>query len=458
MPEVKLEETPRKVRELFDKGFAAMERGNLDYAMDMFTAGLDLEPRLLQARQFLRAAALKKFKQKKSGSFTHTLASIKGMGSTLCIQSTIKKNPQEALRKVEKLLRTDPLNTWFIKLLDQAAIAAELPEVAIQTLELASEHYPHDVSILQRLGERYMEVHETRKGRACYEKIAQLNPNDPKAIKAFKDAAALDTMHKGGWKDAASFHDVIKDTKEAELLEQQAKAVKTAKDIDALIVEAKTKIEREPENVNYKRALADLYARDERFEEALVVLEEAQRVTGGGDPHIDRAMSAIQIKRFDWEIERLRQVGDQAGLNARKTEKDAYLLKTAATRVEQYPNDLLFKYDYGVLLFEHAKLTEAIHQFQQSQRNPQRRTQSLYYLGRCFKQKNQLDIAAEQLEKAAAEIPSLNDAKKDIFYELGEIQFAMGNREKAIAYLKEIYAVDIGYKDVAEKIEQGYKP
>ena len=33
----------------------------------------------------------------------------------------------------------------------------------------------------------------------------------------------------------------------------------------------------------------------------------------------------------------------------------------------------------------------------------------------------------------------------------------MGETEAAISYFKEIYSVDIGYRDVAEKIEQAYE-
>ena len=50
MPELTLEEAPRKVRDLYQKAFAAYERNNLDYAMDLFTSLLELEPNLLQAR------------------------------------------------------------------------------------------------------------------------------------------------------------------------------------------------------------------------------------------------------------------------------------------------------------------------------------------------------------------------------------------------------------------------
>jgi tetratricopeptide (TPR) repeat protein len=119
---------------------------------------------------------------------------------------------------------------------------------------------------------------------------------------------------------------------------------------------------------------------------------------------------------------------------------------------------LQVRFDYGMLLFEREQINEAIQQFQLAQRYPRNRLRALYYLGLCFRDKQQLDLAREQLEKAAAELTTMNELKKDIFYELGGILERMGNfQEAADLYYKAIYQVDIGYKDVAAKIEAAYK-
>jgi len=125
--------------------------------------------------------------------------------------------------------------------------------------------------------------------------------------------------------------------------------------------------------------------------------------------------------------------------------------------VQRYPNDLQFRYDLGVLLFQRGQLNEAIREFQISQRNPQRRTRSLYYMALCFKHKNQHDIAMEQLEKASSELHVMDDTKKDILYEMGIISELMKQPAKAAGFFKEIYSVDIGFKDVASRIEKAYE-
>ncbi|HRZ11132.1 MAG TPA: tetratricopeptide repeat protein [Kiritimatiellia bacterium] len=456
MAEILLDAAPRKARELYEKAMAAMERGNLDYAMDMFTSALEIEPRLLRARKFLRAAAVKKFKDAKGGAVTHAISSLTGLPQLLAVKTQLAKKPAEALKSAEKLIRKDPLNLTFVNLLAQAAVAAEMPEVAIQTLEIARDHYPKNVDILKDLGRLYIETNQTHEARTTYETLNELRPNDPMIIKALKDTAALDTMKKGGWTEAGSYRDVMKDAKEAVILEQESKAVKSEKDISSLIVEMQGKAEREPENVNYKRHLADLLARADRYEEALAVLTEAHEATGKTDPQIDRALSALRLRHFDFQIEGLQKAGDAAGAGQKTKEKDTFVLEDAADRVKRYPNDLQYRYDLGVILFERERLNEAIQEFQLAQRNPQRRIRSLYYLAMCFKQKNQLDIAMEQLQKAASELSIMDDTKKDILYEMGSVAEQMGRREEAAKHYKEIYSVDIGYRDVAAKIEKAY--
>lgn len=457
MAEVALENAPRKAREHFEKGMASFERGNLDYAMDMFLLALDACPGLLKARKFLRAAAVTKAKQQKTSAFARALGTLGGSGALLKIQSLIKKKPDQALREAEDLLRKDPMNPTFIHAASQAAEAAGFPEIAILNLELAREHNPKDVKTLEWLARLYTEVNRLHDARVAYEELVRLKPNDPMAVKKLKDATALDTMQRGGWNEAGSYRDVMKDAKQATLLEQQAKAVKTSRDVDNLIEETRLKMEREPQNVNYKRAMAELLAKAERYDEALQVLQLAQQATGGADPQIDRLISEIRLEQIDKKIEALKAAGDNAGIEALRAERAEFIFKDAEDRVRRYPNDLQFKYEFGVLLYERGQLNEAIQQFQRAQQNPQRRVRSLYYLALCFKQKQQYDIAAEQLEKAASELHVLDETKKDILYELGCIYEAMQQPEKAAGLFKEIYSVDIGYRDVAAKIENSYR-
>lgn len=461
MAEVTLDKVPQKIKDLFNRGFVAMERGNLDYAIDMFTACLDLEPNLHKAREYLRVAEIKQFKSKGGGQFAHLMSSITGLSSVIKAQSMIKTKPTQAIQAIEKLLRTDPLNLKHINLLEQAAEAAGEPEIAIQTLAIARKHYPNDTALLERLGKLYMKTDQPRLGRECFEALCELKPNDSGAIKLLKDAMAIDSMSKDGWEKVGAkgtkFTDLIRDRKEADVLARESKAVVDKNDIEVLIRENKTRIQREPGNINYRRALANLYASNKMFADAITALEEAQTVAGGRDPQIDQAISAIRIQAFDEDIRKFTEAGQQDAANAKKAERDQFLFADLQERVVRYPNDLQIKYDLGVMLFQQGMINEAIQQFQSSQRNAQRRINSLYYIGLCFKAKQQYDMAAEQLQKAVSELPIMDDTKKAVVYELGVLYEAMERKDEAMDCFKQIYQLDIGYRDVAAKVEQGYK-
>ena len=372
MAEMTLEEAPRKAKEHFEKGLAALERNNPDYAMDMFEVALDLAPRLLRARKFLRAAAIKKMKGGKVSGMTHALSSLGGLGSVFSAQSQMKKKPEEAVKTAEKLLRKDPLNMQFINLMAQAATAADMPEVALLTLEIAKEHNPNDIDLLRNLAKRYQDANRMHDSRLIYEDIIRLKPNDQKAIKDMKDATALDSMQRGGWTEANTYRDIMKDTKEATRLEQSSKAVKTGKDLEDLIKETKGKIEREPLNINYKRTLADLYTKAEQYDDAVAILSEAQQQAGGSDPQIDRMMSGVRVKQLDEVLAKAEADGDVDATKAAREQKEAFLLQDAEEKVKRYPNDLQFKFELAVIYYERGMLNEAIGMLQQAQRNPQR--------------------------------------------------------------------------------------
>ncbi|MEI6515399.1 MAG: hypothetical protein WCO77_05435, partial [bacterium] len=209
--------------------------------------------------------------------------------------------------------------------------------------------------------------------------------------------------------------------------------------------------------INYRRALANLYAGNKMFSEAITVLQDAQTVSGARDPQIDQTISTIRLQSFDEEILKLKAANMTVAAEAKQQDRDLFLFNDTQDRVARYPNDLQIKFEFGALLFQQDRINEAIQQFQSSQRNAQRRIESLYYIGMCFKAKQQYDMAIEQLQKAISELPVMDDTKKKIIYELGLLFDLVDRKAEAMEHFKQIYQLDIGYRDVAAKVEQGYK-
>ena len=51
----------------------------------------------------------------------------------------------------------------------------------------------------------------------------------------------------------------------------------------------------------------------------------------------------------------------------------------------------------------------------------------------------------------------MDETKKDVVYQMGLLCEKMDRHEDAVNYFKEIYGVDIKYRDIAQRIEAAYK-
>jgi len=157
------------------------------------------------------------------------------------------------------------------------------------------------------------------------------------------------------------------------------------------------------------------------------------------------------------EIELEKEAGDATGAATKKAERDQFVFDDLQERVKRYPNDLRLRYELGSVLYENEYLNEAIQQFQLSQRSPKYRLRSLYFLGMSFKKKQQLDMALEQLSAADSELTIMDDTRKELCYEIGLIHEELGDKAKAVECFKKIYQADIGYRDVAQRVEKAYR-
>src|SRR4030095_17258883 len=96
-------------------------------------------------------------------------------------------------------------------------------------------------------------------------------------------------------------------------------------------------------------------------------------------------------------------------------------------------------------------------ELQRAGQNPNALLKAMNLLGRCYGELGMLDLAMKQLEEASREILSMDAMKKEIVYNLGLTYKRMGELEKSLACMKQIYEVDYGYRDVAQRVESSYE-
>ena len=456
----KTDQVAQQSQNFFNKGVAAFERGNLDIAIDLLMQCVTLAPGFSRARRVLRASQIAKFRKEKKSRLATQVQEFSAMLMRMKVAGMLKAGKKEAaLLECEKLLTMNPLQSQNVELAVQVADASGHPEAALFTVEAAYENNPDDMMLLRRVADYYMAVGDYAKARDAYVKLNAFLPNDQAIFKQLKDAEARVTMA-AGWESTAGkkdgYRDLIADKDQAKKLDMQAKSVVAGSDADALIEEARARIEKEPNNLNLYRALSRLLTQNKRFDEAVEALEAARKVNAS-DPELDRSISMTKISAFEAKIEELKAAGDAEGVASMSNEMDQFVFDDLISRVQRYPNDLKLRYELGLQYYKYDYFDEAIGQLQLAQRSPKERIESLYYLAMCFAKKGQRDMAVMQLETANEQLQIMDDLKKKIEFELGDMAEQAGDIEKAFGYYKDVYGADIGFEDIGVRMERIYK-
>src|ERR1700736_5641563 len=128
-------------RTLWLKALAAMELHNFAYAISLLQEILKQEPEFLTGRQLLRRAEVAKQKAAKKSFFHISTTPIAVMRA----QREVKKAPQRAVERIEKVLEEEPYNRQANLLLKEAAVAAGWPEIGVFALRTLLEENPRDV-------------------------------------------------------------------------------------------------------------------------------------------------------------------------------------------------------------------------------------------------------------------------------------------------------------------------
>src|SRR5437762_2267957 len=377
MPEKSTTAIPRALREQYEKGLAALQRQNFDYAIAILEQVLQKEPGFYAAREALRAAQAKRAGNK-GGFFKKMFGTASSSPLLAKGQIALRSNPLEAIQVAEQILNNDPTNIAAHKLLADAALAADLPRTAALSLEIAFKNSP-DREVAIKLGQALAQSGQSEKGERILAELASTFPNDPEIAKVLKNVSARRTMSEGGYEaledGAGSYRDILRDKEEAIALEQEKRAVKTGDVADQLLAEYEARIAQEPRNLRLIRSAAELFTQKKQFDKALEYYHRIQATEGVSDPSLERIISETTLKKFEHAIAQLDpSAADYAEQSARiEAERQAYELDQCRKRVEKYPNDLQLRFELGELYFKTGKIAEAISELQKAQNNPHRR-------------------------------------------------------------------------------------
>lgn len=464
MPETASQTLDPKLMKMVENARFAMERDNPAYAIELCMAVLGQRPGALQVRKLLRAAQVKQFKTK-NRFLAKTVGAVVGAAAVAAGSAALKKDPAKAMEQAEKALTADPSNVSALKLLAHAATTLGFHDTAAFAWEGVLDVTPDNRENLLLIGRSFVAADRHADAVAIAEKLLRKNPMDGDAQELMKHASVAQSIDKGNWDSTTgSYRDKLRDEQTAVSLEQANKVVASTEMTQRLLEEAKARVAAEPENLNHYRAVVQAYQQLGDLDSAVVwVLKARGTSAGAGDATLEKLEADLRDAALEKRIaaqEAAVAAGGGAEAEARlaelRRELTGHRLDRARAFVERYPNDMEARYRLGALLYETDAIDEAIAQFQASQRSPKVRILSLLGMGACFQAKGLFDLAVLQYETAKGEISVMDDTKKNVLYQLGLCYEQMGQPDKAIGEFKQIYAVDIGYRDVADRINAFY--
>ena len=462
MAEKNLNEISRDARALFARGSQALAQDNLDYALTLLNQALEMEPGFFHCRKALRDAQFRKAGGGGKGFFKKMLSGAGNSPQIAKAKMALNKNPAEALAIAEQILNGDPESSAAHRIIVDAGTALELPRTVVLSYETLAKNSPKDKALTIEYARAVSAIGEGSRAEKIIMDLMREMPGDGDLRDALKDLSARKTLDEGGYGalegGGGSYRDILKDKKEAESLEQEKRVQKTEDVAERLIGEYETRLQTEPGNLKLVRSLAELYTQKKQFDRALGLYEQVKKSDMGNDPSLDQSIAGTIVKKFDFQLEQLNPFDPEhaAQVEKLKADKLAYQVAECQKRVEKYPTDLAIRHEMGALYFQTGKISEAIGELQKAKGNPYKRLAAMSLLAQCFAKRKMFDLAARTLQDAIKEKTVFDDEKKDLIYNLGCVFEAMGKKEDAVEQFKQIYESDIGYKDVAAKVDAFY--
>jgi tetratricopeptide (TPR) repeat protein len=422
---------------------SALDRGNLDYAIDLFRDVLRREPACLSVRKILRAAQLKRATLKLG--LKRVLHLARQVPMLAWAQMEKRRFPSRAMDRSERVLDWNPRHHRALTILAAAASEHGIPETAIFALESACESRPNDHVSACSLVRAYLAQNRPQEALVIAEKWGRLRPTDDAFRDLLKEALVTQSMRKGGWKsDSGTYRDKLRDETEAIELERRNRSRTPVEAAEGIIAAARKEIEQEPESLNHHIAIVQAYQDIGDFDQALDWLGRARKLRAGvSDPGLARR--AVELR-----VDRLKADSAQTG-DRNRSLRDLRIAEYQDL-VTEFPNQAAFRLELAEQLRDAGRLDEAIVHFQVAQGSTKQRVLATYGLGACFQGKGLNDLAVEQFVAAKGDLVVMDELKKQVVYALGCCLETMGRNDEATAEFKQIYSADIGYKDVAEKI------
>lgn len=449
----------QRVRGLYDRGMEAGNKGNHDYAIDMFREALKLAPGDLKTRQALRVVQRLKFNN--DPSKVGMLVGAKLQPIRLRIRAAkAKANWLHVLEVCEEAFQLHPWDVGAAMDAAEAAIELKVPAMAQWFMESVQAQGANDPHYWRHMAKVYEANQIWQKAISCWERVKKLVPHDEEASRQINALSASATIARSGMQEAIqrAGQPVGRAGPEPDLPEE-AEGLRGAR---ALTPEQKFEhdLTAQPGSPRPFLDLAEHYRMQGRLDEARDVLARGLQACPE-DAFLRDVYAEVQLERLRRAVEALdRRLRESPADSEAKSKREKlaakladYELAEAKRKVEKHPEDPQLRYELGLRLAQLGKHDEAIQEFQAARSSPAWKVKALLAAGQSFEANGVLKLAERSYQDALKSAEEDDqEVRNQLHYRLGRVAEEMGHLEEAETHYNEVAANNYGYLDVAARL------
>ena len=455
MKEKTLKDVHPGIREFYNRAVDFERKENWDFAVSCMLEAVLRVPAFAEARTKLREYE-KQF-TKKLGGLAPVLAQVKGFLAMPKIKKLTASSPVDAICECEKILAENLNNPPVLQALADAALKADAANIAIEALQILHEYQPANVLVMRKLAACYRQDGQAQEALKVYQYLASKNPKDKKIMSELREASAFATQQKAAWQKE-SLATKGKSVKDDALTIQLAEGTLRDADHARKLITLYAKELAENESDEMRKKLAEAHIVVGNYDEAIKLLELVAEHLPALDPTLDKQIERTYLAKYNLIVDDLRQKAEADPAYAGNlAEAEKFLLEFRIERAERrsqaYPAEASLHFDLGSIYADARLYDKAVVELDEASKSPQRRTQSLALLARCFMEQGKFEDAIKFCDDALSEMVRMDRHKLAVMYDRASSLEALGRNDEALAAFQEIYRNNARFKDITARLQ-----
>lgn len=435
-----------------DRARQAIERRNYPLAIEVLCEVQEIEAGELELYRLLLDAAKR-----------HAAATGKKGGMSLGFKS---KDPFKALSQAVKKVAKSPDAKACAEAGDAAralydAGTKSAAAVAILFYEEVRSSGLFNADVLWHLGKMQFAVYKEKEDLGALDRaitaMAELQRNMPahaEAGRTVQQWEAVKSMEgrKARDRQGSDYRSQLSSDKDARRNEIMAKIPRTQPEMEEMVAFIDEDLKANPNDKRLWYKKGDVLKRFALYDRAREAYAKVQSL----DQHDFQAVINLGDLAIAEAEDRYRAAQNAGGdLKAATIELLKVRVDEFQKRAERQPTEMNHRFHLGEALYGLGQIDQAAACFQQSKRDAKHKARSLFLLGKCFRRKNLLDIAKDQLtECLALHQDELSDEYKKVLYERADVCEAANDKAQAVKDFRKLVELDLGYKDAADRLRK----